>query len=51
MVEVSIGGDTAVFELESFHKLWALRSRLEIPLRHIARSTEIPTSRSAYSNT
>ena len=36
MVEVSVHGDHAVFELQSVHKLWALRSRLEIPLRHIA---------------
>jgi len=36
MVEVSIDGDAAIFELQNLHKLWALRSRLEIPLRHIA---------------
>ena len=35
MVEFSIDGDRAIFELQSLHKLFALRSRLEIPLRHI----------------
>ena len=36
MVNVTIAGDRAVFEVEGFDKLWALRSRLEIPLAHIA---------------
>jgi hypothetical protein len=40
MVEVSIEGDTAVFAVQGSHKLWALRSRLEIPLAHI---TEVHT--------
>jgi hypothetical protein len=35
MVEITINGETAVFEVEGWHKLWALRSRLEIPLTHI----------------
>lgn len=35
MVEITITGDTAVFEVEGWHKLWSLRSRLEIPLAHI----------------
>lgn len=35
MVEVSIDEDKAVFEVEGWDKLWALRSRLEIPLQHI----------------
>ena len=35
MVDVQIAGDRAVFEVEGFDKLWALRSRLEIPLAHI----------------
>jgi hypothetical protein len=35
MVEISIGDDKAVFEVEGWHKLWSLRSRLEIPLEHI----------------
>jgi hypothetical protein len=35
MVEVSIEGNKAVFAFLGSHKLWALRSRLEIPLAHI----------------
>jgi hypothetical protein len=36
MVNVSIEGDRAVFDVQGMHQLWALRSRLEIPLTHIA---------------
>ncbi len=35
MVEISVSGDRAVFEVEGWDKLWSLRSRLEIPLEHI----------------
>lgn len=35
MVDISIDGEKAVFEVEGFDKLWSLRSRLEIPLAHI----------------
>jgi hypothetical protein len=35
MVDVSIDGDRAVFNVEGSHKLWALKSRVEIPLGHI----------------
>lgn len=35
MVEITVHGDKAVFEVEGWHKLWCLRSRLEIPLAHI----------------
>ena len=35
MVNVSIDGDRVVFEVEGFDKLWAFRSRLEIPLEHV----------------
>ena len=35
MVKISIEDDQAVFEVEGFDKLWALRSRLQIPLAHI----------------
>ena len=35
MVDVEIAGDTAVFEVRGLDKLWAFRSRLEIPLAHI----------------
>ncbi|HVZ49945.1 MAG TPA: hypothetical protein VG916_14255 [Gemmatimonadaceae bacterium] len=36
MVDVTIEGANAVFEVEGWDKLWALRSRLTIPLSHIA---------------
>jgi hypothetical protein len=35
MVEISVDGDKAVFTVEGLDKLWAFRSRLEIPLSHI----------------
>jgi hypothetical protein len=35
MVEVTVSGGSAVFEIEGLDKLWSLRSRLEIPLAHI----------------
>jgi hypothetical protein len=35
MVEVTIQGDRAVFNVEGMHKLWAFRSQIEIPLAHI----------------
>jgi hypothetical protein len=35
MVDVTLLNDRAVFEVEGLHRLWALRSRLEIPLAHI----------------
>ena len=35
MVDVSVDGEKAVFEVEGLDKLWCLRSRLEIPLAHI----------------
>jgi len=35
MVDVTVTGDRAVFDVEGIHKLWSLRSRLEIPLAHI----------------
>jgi hypothetical protein len=35
MVRVSIHGDRVRFEVEGWDKLWALKSRLEIPLAHI----------------
>ncbi len=37
MINVSIEGANAVFEVEASHKLWALKSRLEVPLAHIKR--------------
>ena len=35
MVEITVVGEKAVFEVEGWDKLWSLRSRLEIPLAHI----------------
>jgi|SRR6516225_2762668 hypothetical protein len=35
MVHVSIDGDFALFEVEGLDKIFALRSRLTIPLAHI----------------
>ncbi|PYQ94569.1 MAG: hypothetical protein DMF95_24350 [Acidobacteria bacterium] len=35
MVDISIDADSVVFSVEGLDKLWALRSRLEIPLAHI----------------
>lgn len=35
MVNVAILHDSVVFEVEGLDKLWALRSRVEIPLTHI----------------
>ena len=35
MVRVTVLGDRAVFEVEGLDKLWALKSRLDIPLAHI----------------
>ena len=35
MVSVTVESDRAVFEVEGWDKLWALRSRLEIPLAHV----------------
>ena len=35
MVEVTVQGDRVVFGVEGLDRLWALRSRLEIPLAHV----------------
>ena len=35
MVEVSVEGDRVVFTIEGLDKLWAFRSRLEIPIAHL----------------
>lgn len=35
MVSVSIEGSTAIFALQGLHRLWAFKTRLEIPLGHI----------------
>jgi len=36
MVNVTIEQDRAIFEVQGWDKLWALRSQLQIPLEHIA---------------
>jgi hypothetical protein len=35
MVDVAVEGDRVVFHVEGLHQLWALRSRLDIPLAHV----------------
>lgn len=35
MIDVTIEGSNAIFEVEGWDKLWALKSRLTIPLEHI----------------
>ena len=36
MVQIETADDQIVFEIEGWDKLWSLRSRLAIPLEHIA---------------
>lgn len=35
MVDITTDGGKLVFEVEGWDKLWALKSRLEIPLSHV----------------
>ncbi|HEY7894585.1 MAG TPA: hypothetical protein VIC24_06770 [Gemmatimonadaceae bacterium] len=35
MVEISVEGDRVRFDVDGWDKMWALKSRLEIPLAHI----------------
>ena len=35
MVDIQIEGDKAVFEVEGWDKMWAVKSRVEIPLARI----------------
>ena len=35
MVTITVEGDRLVLEVEGWDRLWALRSRLEIPLAHV----------------
>jgi hypothetical protein len=44
MVDVTIHQDRAVFQVEGLDKMWALRSRLEIPLAHILGAEHDPES-------
>jgi hypothetical protein len=39
MVDVTVEGDRVVFEVEGWDKLWALKSRLEIPIEHVKGAT------------
>lgn len=42
MVDVSIENDSVIFAILGTHKLWALRSRLEIPLAHVTGAERDP---------
>ena len=44
MVEVTVDGNRAVFQVEGLDKLWALRSSLEIPVEHILGAEHDPES-------
>ena len=35
MVDITVEGDKAIFEVKGWDKLWAFRNSLEIPLSHI----------------
>jgi hypothetical protein len=35
LVEISIAGDTVIFEVQGLDKLWAMKSRIEVPMSHI----------------
>jgi len=35
MVDVTVSGDRAIFIVEGLHKLWSIKSRIEIPVSHI----------------
>ena len=42
MIQVGREGDKIVFEVLGLHKLWALKSRLEIPAAHIRGARRYP---------
>ena len=44
MVRIEIEGDKAVLTVEGFDKLWAFRSRLEIPIGHIIKVESDPST-------
>jgi hypothetical protein len=48
VVHVDIEGDRAVFVVEGLHKMWAMRSRLEIPLAHITHVEADPDAAGAW---
>ena len=35
MVDITLHGESITFEIEGMDKLWALKSRLEIPVAHV----------------
>jgi hypothetical protein len=35
MVDVTVQGDRITFEVEGWDKMWALKSKLEIPIEHV----------------
>ena len=35
MVKVSVDGERVIFEVEGLDRLWALKSRIEVPLAHV----------------
>lgn len=35
MVEITIGADEVIFEVQGWDKMWSLRSQLKIPISHI----------------
>lgn len=35
MVDITLHGESITFEVEAMDKLWALKSRLEIPVAHV----------------
>jgi hypothetical protein len=36
MVQITIENDTLIMEVEGLDKMWSLKSRLEIPLKHVS---------------
>ena len=45
MVKIAIEGERATFEVQGLHKVWALKSRLEVPLRNIMEVRAEPGTR------
>jgi hypothetical protein len=48
MVEISIIGDQLHLELKGFDKLWAFKSQLDIPLRHVLSVRHDPSAVSGW---
>ncbi|MFD1872334.1 hypothetical protein [Hymenobacter bucti] len=48
MVTVQEQGDTVVFTVEGWHKLWAMRSELRIPRTHILGARRDPEASKAW---